>query len=148
MKSLLIILSIALACCQQQSKQIDEHPKGQAEKTPLTIKEFADAADEYISRESKMNDGYFLVKDKKENAILELQLIKIHKERLSTLGDDTYFVCADFKGKDGKTYDIDIFMQGASKDGLKPTEKIVHKVNSQPRCTWYEEDGIWKQKEQ
>lgn len=43
--------------------------------------------------------------------------------------------------------DIDIFMEGTSEDDLKPTEKIVHKVNGEPRYTWYEEDGIWKRKE-
>jgi len=77
---------------------------------------------------------------------LELELIKIHKDKLAGLGDDTYFVCADFKATDGNTYDIDIFMQGKSKDDLKPTEKIVHKINGKPRYKWYEEGGIWKRK--
>lgn len=80
-----------------------EHPKDKKEAHQLTIEEFADAVDAYVARETKMNEGYFLVKDKKQNTILQMELIKIHKDKLAALGDSTYFVCADFKGTDGNT---------------------------------------------
>lgn len=70
----------------------------------------------------------------------------MHRKRLSYLGGKTYFVCANFKGKDGNLYDIDIFMQGMKKSNLKEAKvPIVHKVNGEPRFTWDKENGVWKQ---
>lgn len=129
-------------------KEHPEHPANQTEKKQLTIEEFADAVNDYIAAESNNNDGFFLVNDEKQNKELKLTLLKVHREKLSALGDDTYFVCADFTGEDGKTYDIDIFMKGDSKENLEATEKMVHKVNGKERYLWYEEDNVWKRKEQ
>jgi len=124
-----------------------EHPAEHPGKTrKLTLEEFVQAAEDYIELELKIYDGVFPVKDSEENRLLQLELVKIHKERLSPLGDNTYFVCADFKTEDGTVYDIDIFMQGGKRKNLIPTDKMVHKVNGKPRFTWYEEEGVWKQK--
>ena len=120
-----------------------EHP-AKHKKAELTIVEFADAVDHYVAAQEKKSGGYFLVKDQKQNKVLKCKLEKIHKKRLASLGNNEYFVCADFKANDGNTYDIDIFMQGTSKDNLKATRTMVHKDNGTPRYTWYEEDGVWK----
>ncbi len=130
---------------QEKMAEHPEHPE-KHEKAHLTIEEFADAVEHYIAEQEKNSDGFFVVQDKEHNKTLKCKLVKIHKERLASLGDNEFFVCADFKADDGNVYDIDIFMQGSSKDNLKATRTMVHKDNGNPRYTWYEEDGVWKTK--
>ncbi|OGU14712.1 MAG: hypothetical protein A2X61_13705 [Ignavibacteria bacterium GWB2_35_12] len=125
-----------------------EHPENSKSiKKQLSIQELSEAMKIYIDKESKKNGGYFEVYDPVLKKTLKMKLTKLHDERLSPLGDDVYFVCADFKATDGSVYDIDIFMKGKSKDELIATDTKVHKVNGEPRYTWYEEDGVWKTKE-
>lgn len=124
-----------------------EHPDESSKSSSLTIEKFADAAKAHIKGEQKENDGYFMVEDEKQGKTLKLQLEKVHRKRLSHLGDDKYFVCADFKAKDGKTYDVDIFMKGTKKSNLEEVSAPkVHKVNGDPRFTYKKEDGVWQQK--
>jgi hypothetical protein len=74
---------------------------------------------------------------------LSLDLIRVHDDRLSSLGAGKYFACVDMKGTDGRIYDIDFFM--ALRPGkLNITETSVHKVNGKPLYNWKEENGIWK----
>lgn len=129
---------------KHENKQA-EHPS-KHKKSHLTISEFASAVDSYVAAQTKKDGGYFLVKDKKQNKMLKLKLQKIHKKRLASLGNNEFFVCADFDAQDGKVYDIDIFMRGTSKNNLKATRTMVHKDNGHPRYTWYEDEGVWKTK--
>jgi hypothetical protein len=66
----------------------------------------------------------------------------VHRERVSQLADGRYFACADFKGRDGHTYDVDVFMRPDS-NGLTATEVIVHKQDGTARYNWLEENGRW-----
>jgi hypothetical protein len=124
-----------------------EHPEDKSAEQELTVEQFADAAENYIKQKTE-EKGHFPVTDKKQDKELELKLIKIHRKRLSHLGNNLYFVCADFQGQDGNTYDVDIFMKGTSKDDLKATRKpMVHKVNGNERFSWYQaDDGTWKRR--
>ncbi len=148
----LFIIGGLIACGGQKRKgeastdqKKSEKSSAKKEKQQLTIEKFADAAEQYIEKESQKNNGYFLVKDKERDSTLKLQLSKIHRKRLSHLGNNVYFVCANFYSQDSTLYDIDIFMKGTKKDNLTPTrEAMVHKVEGEPRFTWYEEDGVWK----
>jgi len=74
---------------------------------------------------------------------LALDLIKIHDDRLSSLGGGKYFACVDMKGIDGKTYDIDFLMALRPKQ-LSVTQTSVHKINGKPLYNWKEENGVWK----
>lgn len=151
---------------KKKEQKDKEHPNGNGEEHPdngnggehpnegadagqdLTIEQFADAAENYIQKKTKENGGHFPVEDAKQDKTLKLQLEKVHRKRLSHLGENKYFVCANFKGKDGKTYDIDIFMKGTNKDNLEEAKKpMVHKVNGEERFTWHEEDGQWERKQ-
>jgi hypothetical protein len=58
----------------------------------------------------------------------------------------TYFACADFVGRDGTLYDLDVFMEGSTPETLETTEVTLHKVDGEARYTWYEEDGLWKKR--
>jgi len=93
--------------------------------------------------EQQHNSGYFFVYDSVKQEELKLKLIKVHDDRLAALGNGTYFVCSDFKGTDGNTYDVDIFMKGKG-DNLEATSKRVHKVNGVARYSWYKSGDVWK----
>lgn len=121
-----------------------EHPESSGKQ--LNVKEFSEAVKAYVEKESQRHDGYFEVDDPVQKKTLKLKLEKVHDDRLSALGNDVYFVCADFKATDGNIYDIDIFMKGKSKNDLAATDIKVHKQNGAPRYTWYEEGGVWKTK--
>jgi hypothetical protein len=78
--------------------------------------------------------------------VLKLTLEKVHKERLSHIGDDVYFACADFNADNGKVYDLDIFLQGKNTDNLTVAEISVHKENGEARYGWQKQEGIWVKK--
>ena len=74
---------------------------------------------------------------------LALDLVKVHDDRFSSLGGNKYFACVDMKGKDGRMYDIDFFMN-VKPDRLTVTETSVHKINGKPLYNWKEQKGVWK----
>ncbi len=89
----------------------------------------------------KSNDKKFHVNYRGKE--LGLDLVKVHDDRLSTLGGGKYFACVDMKAADGTIYDIDFFMAGQP-GSMKVTETSVHKVNARPLYNWKEEGGVWK----
>ena len=119
----------------------DQHPE-QAHLTQVTVDTLADAISSYVQAESERHGGSFPVPDPDHGASLGLSLTTVHRERLSQLADGRYFACADFKGRAGDTYDVDLFMRAES-TGLVPTEMIVHKVNGTARFNWIERGGVW-----
>jgi hypothetical protein len=121
--------------------QPDEHPE-LAHLTQVSTDSLADAITSYVASESKGRKGAFPVPAPDGGEPLALTLTTVHRERVSRLADGRYFACADFKGADGNTYDVDIFMRAESK-GLVPADIIVHKVNGAPRFNWIERDGAW-----
>jgi len=134
----LLIVSTLIA-----SADHPEHPRAKRQAV-VTKENLAEAIEAYVNREVALKGGYFVVYDKEAAKPLALALDKVHKERLSKVGEGTYFACADFKTPDGKTYDLDIFMQGPNKDELEVTQITVHKEEGVARYTWYKEAGLWK----
>ena len=89
----------------------------------------------------KSSDRKFHVKyDGKD---LALDLVKVHDDRLSSVGGGKYFACVDMKATNGTIYDIDFFMAGQP-GSMRVTETSVHKINGKPLYNWKEENGIWK----
>ena len=118
-----------------------EHPTTKKE-PKLTIEQLAISIGNYIQNDVNLKGGFFVYdKDKKE--LLTLTLTKIHKERLSNIGGDTYFACADFSASNGNIYDLDIFMTGKSQSNLVVTEINIHKENGTARYLWENQNGIW-----
>ena len=74
---------------------------------------------------------------------LALDLVRVHDDRLSALGDGRYFACVDMKAADGTIYDIDFFMTGRP-GSMGVTETSVHKINGKPLYNWKEQGGVWK----
>jgi hypothetical protein len=125
-----------------------EHPKktaGQSEKgaeKKVSAAEISTGIKKHIDSETKKsNDGKFHANF--EGKDLALDLVKVHDDRLSSLGSGKYFACVDMKAADGTTYDIDFFMAGKP-DDMKVTETSVHKVNGKPLYNWKEGGGVWK----
>ena len=108
----------------------------------ITLQNLARAIESFVEADINLR-GAFLVIDPSTNEVLKLNLEKVHKERLSHVGDDVYFACADFNADDGKVYDLDIFLRGKNTDALTVTEISVHKEDGQARYGWLEQDGVW-----
>ena len=111
----------------------------------ITLQNLAQAIESFVEADINLR-GAFLVIDPSTNEVLKLNLEKVHKERLSHVGDDVYFACADFNADDGKVYDLDIFLRGTNTDELTVTEITVHKEDGQARYGWLEQDGVWIKK--
>ncbi len=143
------LIAFPLNAQEHPSEHPSEHPTTkkavQKASVPITKDNLAEAIAAYVNEQSG-KDMQFTVKDEQTGKELKLKLIKVHKDRLSSVGDDTYFACADFKADDGETYDLDVFMKGKSAEKLTFDKFMVHKENNVERYTWVKEDGTWKQK--
>src|SRR5438477_5477158 len=117
-----------------------EHPEKAGKEVSTT--DISAGIKKHIAAESqKSSDKKFHTRH--EGNDLALDLVKVHDDRLSNLGDGKYFACVDMKAADGTTYDIDFFMTGQP-GAMKVTETSVHKVNGKPLYNWKEENGVWK----
>ena len=111
----------------------------------ITLQNLTRAIESFIEADINLR-GAFLVIDPRTNGVLKLSLDKVHKERLSHIGDDIYFACADFNADNGKVYDLDIFLHGENTDNLTVTEISIHKEDGKARYGWQEQDGKWTKK--
>lgn len=149
----MLILGLALfqvmdvLSAEHPAEHPTDKPEGETKAAAgFSKEELAKSIADYVKKDAKLKGGYFLVYDKKNKEALALELVLVHKDRLSKIAKDVYFACADFKTSKGKIYDLDIFMKGTEKGNLMVTEISVHKEANKPRYTWYEESGIWKKK--
>jgi len=146
--SILVLAFFAMAITAKAQEHPTEHPSEHpsehpmSKKADITKESLAEAITKYVSDDSKLKGGYFMVYDSVQEKPLALTLEKVHKDRLSSLGDGVYFACADFNATDGSVYDLDIFMKDSGK-GLKATDVSVHKKDGIARYGWVEKNGIW-----
>ena len=129
---------------QSQSQQLPQTRTGvpQAAMTEATMSNVSGGLKEFISSYSaKSADKKFHIPFQRKD--LALDLVKVHDDRFSSLGGNKYFACVDMKGTDGKTYDIDFFIN-VQPDKLTVTETSVHKINGKPLYNWKQEKGVWK----
>ena len=123
----------------EHPKKASDHPKKGSE---VTTTEISTGIRKHITNEStKSNDKKFHVSHDGQD--LALDLVKVHDDRLSNLGEDKYFACVDMKAGDGTIYDVDFFMSGKPGD-MNVTETSVHKINGKPLYNWKEDNGVWK----
>ena len=125
---------------EKESEHPKEHPKKDAAGAEVTTADISTGIKKHIEAESK-KDGKFHVKH--EGKDLSLTLVKVHDDRLSSLGGGKHFACVDMKAADGTTYDLDFFLSGKP-GSMKVTETSVHKVDGKPLYDWKEESGVWK----
>ncbi len=125
-----------------QDKEHPDHPKDKAA-SQMTLDALAVAITEYVELDTKLKGGFFLIYDTVDKKPLQLKLVKVHKDKLASLGDGVYFACTDMKTMDGTLYDLDFFMKRTD-HGIETTEVSVHKKSGEPRYGWKEVDGVWK----
>jgi hypothetical protein len=145
--SLLALCSLVAMCsaCGCNSKGKEKTKAGGAESS-LTKDQLADAIEAHVDNESAKTNGLFIIEDEEIGEKLRMSLHKVHRDRLSRVGKDLYFACADFKAENGTMYDIDFFMTGTSKENLKFSEFSIHKVDGKERYTWHKKGDLWMRK--
>jgi hypothetical protein len=129
---------------QSQSQQLPQTTRGttQAATMQASTADVSAGLKEFISGyAAKSADKKFHVPYQRKN--LALDLVRVHDDRLSSLGGDKYFACVDMKGTDGKIYDID-FLMAVQPGKLTVTQTSVHKINGKPLYNWREDKGVWK----
>jgi cytochrome c553 len=143
----IVFVAAAIAwkpCSVPGQEHPTEHPQTTA-KPAVSLKEVAQSIKSYVKENS--TNGVFVFHDPKTGNNLSLKLEKVHRDRLSAVGPDLYFACADFKGADGHTYDLDFFARGTNRN-LKVVEKetSVHKVDGKPSYNWHynKDSGLWE----
>ena len=142
MKYIILIIGLVnFLVAEHPTEHPSEHPTT-VKSLKLTISQLAESIEKYIQQDVELKGGFFVF-DVKNDEVLNLTLSKIHKERLSNIGNDTYFACADFQASNGKVYDLDVFMMGKSQDDLVVTEINVHKESGIARYGWQENGGVW-----
>lgn len=96
-------LSVAFASGREHPEhpQKDQPEHSEAKKaSSVTLEDVAQFIGAYVKKQSK--EGVFKIKDSLAKKNLSLALDKVHRERLSQIGPDMFFVCADFQTKEGK----------------------------------------------
>ncbi|HEV8231482.1 MAG TPA: transglutaminase domain-containing protein, partial [Thermoanaerobaculia bacterium] len=91
---------------------------------------------------AKAAGGKFSVRDDVLNKTWELELVRVHKDRLQALADGRYFACVDFKAADGTMVDVDFFLKKEG-DKLVVNDTSVHKIDGKARYNYEEKDGVW-----
>lgn len=119
-----------------------EHPE-LGEAATVTEDSLTAAVTTHMQAETGRQGGSLTIQDPQQNRALQLTLTTVHREGTRKLADGRYFACADFKGSDGHTYDLDVFMK-QDLNGLTADELTIHKQDGQPRYNWVQADGVWK----
>lgn len=112
-----------------------------------TTEGLTSSVEQYVENSSL--NGVFFLKDDQTARELKLRFVEVHAQAPATVGENRYFVCADFEGEEGTPYDIDFILlvsEGEEEVEYEVTRVMVHKVNHIERYVWYEEDGVWKRK--
>lgn len=91
--------------------------------------------------------GWFGQDDPVAKKMWNLKLTKVHTDKITQIGADTSFVCADFDDKSGEKLDLDFFIKAkVGSPDLSIDKIVVHKVGGKPRFMYVkDEKGTWKQ---
>jgi hypothetical protein len=120
-----------------------EHPEHPSAAKKIDINALEKAIKEKIAEKAKADGGTFELEDPVLHKTWKLELIKVHRERLSRLEDGRYFACTDMREKGGKdVLDVDFFMKD---DGGKLvfSDMSIHKLNGVPRYGWEKQGDHW-----
>jgi hypothetical protein len=122
---------------QEHPKEHPEHPGKK-----VSLDQIDQAIRAHIEDVTKSSGGHFPVKDDVLNKTWQLELVRVHKDRLQALADGSYFACVDLKADDGTMVDVDFFLKKKG-DDLDVTETTVHKINGKARYNYEQKDGVW-----
>jgi len=131
-----------LALAQQEHPK--EHPKQEQPMAKAVSTETLEKAiKDRIAEKAKANGGKFPVQDTVLKKTWQLDLVRVHSDKLTQLDDKTYFACVDFKADDGTLVDVDFYMKS---DNGKMTlaDTTVHKINGKPRFNYEKKGNFWE----
>lgn len=118
---LAIFLVLAVTASLAQPQKASDEKKSRAIKS---------AIENYIKNDVEVK-GAFLLGDPIEGTVLNLSFDGLDKN-VGSGKDGSPFVCADFRDKEGKKYDVDVYVSKA--DGKWIVKKvIIHKVDGEVR---------------
>jgi hypothetical protein len=137
------ILSPALVAQEKPKEHPKEHPEHPNSGKKVSLDEIDKAIQGHIATVAKNSGGRFPVKDDVLNKTWQLELVRVHRDRLQALENGSYFACVDFKAEDGTMVDVDFFLKKQG-DELVVTDTSVHKVSGKPRYNYQEKDGVWR----
>ncbi len=120
-----------------------EHPEHPTAEKKISVDDLEKAIQEKVAEKTKQDGGAFKLPDDVLKKTWELELVKVHRDKLTRLEDGTYFACVDMKEKGGKDMvDVDFFLKES--DGkLAFSDMSVHKVNGVPRYNWEKKGDRW-----
>ena len=131
-----------LALAQQEHPKEhpkQEHPMAKAVSTETLEKAIKDR----IAEKAKANGGKFPVQDTVLKKTWQLDLVRVHSDKLTQLDDKTYFACVDFKADDGTLVDVDFYMKNDN-GKLTLADSTVHKINGKPRFNYEKKSNFWE----
>jgi hypothetical protein len=131
--------ALPLLAQEKPKEHPKEHPTSQKK---ASLAELDKAIRAHIDKAAKDSGGRFSVQDDVLKKTWQLELVRVHKDRLQSLADGTYFACVDFKAQDGTMVDVDFFLKKQG-DQLVVTDTSVHKVDGKARYNYEEKDGVW-----
>ena len=135
-------LSLPAAIPQEHPKQ--EHPKQEHPSAkPVSTATLEKAIKDQIAEKAKSNGGKFAVKDDVLNKTWQLDLVKVHTDKLTQLDENTYFACVDFKADDGTLVDVDFYLKN-DKGKLALSDTTVHKINGKARYNYEKKGNYWE----
>ena len=140
------VFASALAAQEKGKEHPQEHPKEHPQHPnsgTVSLEQIDQAIRAHVENVTKSSGGRFPVKDDVLSKTWQLELVRVHKDRLQALADGSYFACVDFKADDGTMVDVDFFLKKQG-DALAVTETTVHKINGKARYNYEEKDGVWK----
>lgn len=93
--------------------------------------------EKHIAERVRQDNGYYRLRFGGQE--LQLKLVRVHIEYLSTLGPRRHFACVDMVSAHGGFYDVDFFLAG-DPGAMQVTETTVHKLNGRPFYLWKQND--------
>ena len=127
---------------QEKKEHPKEHPEHPKSEKKVSTDEIDKAIRAHIEEKMKSSGGRFPVEDDVAKKTWQLELVKVHNDRLQALADGRYFACVDFKAGDGTMVDVDFFLKKED-DRLIVNDTTVHKINGKARYNYQEKDGVW-----
>ncbi|MBI2192402.1 MAG: hypothetical protein HYU36_10500 [Planctomycetes bacterium] len=88
-------------------------------------------------------EDYLKFRDQKLGKDLLFKMDRVNKDHFRVIGKDSHSICVMFKEKGGETYDLDLTIQGATREALQVTAVDIHRDGHLDRYTWTEQKGIW-----
>ncbi len=141
--TLIAALALVAGVAARAQEHPKEHPaKGQSATPAFSTADLEKAIRANIDEAAKANNGKFPAKDDVLNRTWQLELVRVHTDKLTQLDANTYFACVDFKADDGTLVDVDFYFKDEG-GALKRTDTTVHKINGQPRYNYEKKGDFW-----